>query len=206
MKTLPVLMTAVLLAAASRSSAAIVHSGPAGIVVPWTFTGVYLNVLTGATSLSEPPDFYGSPTAAWVNVAFGGVDVVSGNGLAPAVQGGDQVVNIPFNTPVDAALLFPTGPNASTTHLGPAPQQFQAGVPGLIGFRMNPTGSGDQFGWLRVTLRDDGSAGTIHDYAYETVVGLPIPAGVPEPGMVTVLVMGGGALLARRQRRGCTDA
>lgn len=196
------LLPALLLAAASSSSsAAIVYSGAVNILIPYTFSGLYLNVLTGATSTSEPGDFYGSPAAAWINMDFAGVDVVNGDGLFPMILAPDQVVNLPYNTPVDASGTFAAGPSASTTHLGGAPGQFQPSVPGFIGFRMNPSGGGEQYGWLHVSLNDDLTGGTIHSYAYESTVGAPIGAGVPEPGATATILLAAGGLLLRRRAR-----
>jgi hypothetical protein len=203
MKILHHLLPAVvLLAPAVPASAAIVYSGAVNIPVPYTFNGVYLNVVTGATSLSEPPDFYGSPSAAWINLAFAGVDVVTGDGLAPAALPSGEVVNIPYNTLIDSTGAYVSGPNASSTHLGPGPGQFTASTPGYIGFRINPSGAGDQFGWIRVSLNDDNSGGTIHGYAYETIAGLAIPAGVPEPGTTSVILLTATTLLLRRRTPG----
>lgn len=201
MKFILRLLPAALLAVATPASAAIVYGGAVNIPIPYTFNGVYLNVLTGATSLSEPPDFYGSATAAWINIDFAGVDVVNGDGLFPMITGPDQVVNIPFYTLIDGTESYAAGPGASTTHLGPGPGQFQASVPGFIGFRMNPSGSGDQFGWLYVSLNDDLTGGTIHSYAYESAVGIPIGAGVPEPGTASALLLAAAGLLVRRRSR-----
>lgn len=200
MKLLQHLLPAVLLAAAAPASATIVYSGVANIPIPYTFDGIYLNVVTGATSLTEPPDFYGSPSAAWINIAFAGVDVVTGDGLAPAAMPAGQVVNIPYNTPIDSTGAYVSGPNASSTHLGPGPGQFTASTPGYIGFRINPSGAGDQFGWLRVSLNDDSSGGIIHSYAYESLTGTAIGAGVPEPGSTAALLFTAAALLFNRRQ------
>ena len=195
------LFPAALLTAVTPASAAIVYGGTVNIPIPYTFNGVYLNVLTGATSLSEPTDFYGSPSSAWINIDFAGVDVVNGDGLFPLIAAPDQVVNIPFNTTIDGTGTYASGPNASTSHLGSSPGQFQASVPGFIGFRMNPTGGGNQFGWLRVSLNDDPSGGIIHSYAYENAIGIPIGAGVPEPGSSAAVLLATAGLLVRRRPR-----
>ena len=201
MKTILRLLPAALFTAAMPASAAVVHSGAVNVPIPFTFNGVYLNIVTGATSLSEPPDFYGSPTAAWINIDFAGVDVVNGDGLSPMLQVSDQVVNIPYSTAIDGTGTYASGPNASTNHLGSGPGQFQASVPGFIGFRMNPTGGGDQFGWIHVSLNDDSSGGTIDSYAYESSVGIPIGAGVPEPGTASAVLLAAAGLFIRKRSR-----
>ena len=199
---LRLLPVALLLAATSSASAAIVYGGLVNIPIPYTFDGIYLNVITGATTTSEPGDFYSSPSSAWIGMDFAGVDVVNGDGLSPLIVAPDQVVNLVYNTPVDSSGTFAAGPSASTSHLGPAPGQFQPSVSGFIGFRMNPSGGGDQYGWLHVSLNDDLSGGTIHSYAYESTIGMPIGAGVPEPAVVTSLLAVVGLGMCRRAGRG----
>jgi len=200
MKSILCLLPVVVLSASS-ASAAIIYSGAVNIPIPYTFSGVYLNVLTGAATTSQPGDFYGSSAAAWINIDFAGVDVVNGDGLFPLIQAPDQVVNLAYNAPVDSSGTFAAGPSASTTHLGTGPGQFQASVPGFIGFRMNPSGSGDQYGWLQVSLNDDPSGGVIHSYAYESDIGVPIGAGVPEPGTAANILVAAASLILRRRLR-----
>ena len=83
----------------------------------------------------------------------------------------------------------------SATHMGPAADQFTSGTPGYIGFVLNPD-TAPQYGWLEVTLNDDGSEGTIHRWAYSDS---PLAVGVPEPGVLSLLVIGGLAMVRRRR-------
>lgn len=201
MKSILRLLPAVLLAAVSTAPAAIVFSGTVGIPIPYTFNGVYLNVLTGQTATSQPSDFYGSPGAPWINIDFAGVDVSNGDALFPSIQNTDQVLNIPLATPIGPAGTYVTGPSASTTHLGSGAGQFVASTPGYIGFSMNPTGGGQQFGWIQVSLNDDNTGGVIHSYAYESTIAAPIAAGaIPEPGVAYALLVTAGLCLWRRKR------
>jgi hypothetical protein len=188
--------------AGSPVSAAIVYSGDVNIPIPYNFAGVYLNVVSGAVVNSQPGDFYGNPAAPWISMDFAGVDVVNGDGLFPAVTGGDQVVALPFDSPVGPLLTYVSGPSASTSHLGAGPGQITAGSPVYLGFAMNPTGGGAQYGWIEVSLNDDVTGGLVMRYAYETVIGATINAGaVPEPGTAAVVAMTGAVALLRRRRR-----
>jgi hypothetical protein len=52
---------------------------------------------------------------------------------------------------------------------------------GYLGFRFNPTGTQELYGWGHVSISDDATILTLKDWAYESS-GAPIPAGVvPEP-------------------------
>ena len=200
MKRIHLLLSFAAIAAIPSASAAIVYSGVRNIPIPYTFDGVYLNIVSGQTTTSEPLDFFGSPSSPWINLDFAGVDIVNGDGLVVIVQNADQAVNVPFGAPIDGTGSFASGPNASTTHLGGGPGQFQAETPGFIGFRMNPTGGGNQFGWIQVSLNDDSSGGTIINYAYEGTLSAPILAGVPEPASGLLAVITLGTLFNRRRR------
>ena len=84
------------------------------------------------------------------------------------------------------------------THMGPAANQFASGSQstGYIAFVLNP-GPGELYGWIQVSLSDDGSTGLIHDWAYADTL---IEVGqIPEPGSVVLLACGTLALLRRRR-------
>jgi hypothetical protein len=62
------------------------------------------------------------------------------------------------------------------------------------------------YGWIGIRILDEATAtGEVVGYAYETVPGTPIAAGVPEPGTFFTALVGGAALFAgflwRRVRR-----
>jgi len=77
--------------------------------------------------------------------------------------------------------------------------ELPEGLETYLGVRFNAgdtSGVGDHFGWIGVVR-------TGHDldafaWGYETEVGVPIAAGVPEPGMLALLAFGVAALTARR--------
>ena len=84
-------------------------------------------------------------------------------------------------------------------------QQFGGGEIGFIGFKFN-SGSGDQYGWVRIKMGNRADFWLI-DYAYADP-GEPIRAGqmssndiVPEEGSLGGLALGAAGLLAWRKRR-----
>ena len=67
-----------------------------------------------------------------------------------------------------------------------------------LGVRFN-LGLGTQYGWIGVTRT--GPALDAFAWGYETEPGVPIAAGVPEPGTLSLLVLSSTALLSRRRQR-----
>ena len=69
-----------------------------------------------------------------------------------------------------------------------------------LGFKFD-LGSGDQYGWIGVVM--DPTDHTLDPFAwgYETDPGVPIVAGVPEPGSLALLAIGAAGLSTRRRRR-----
>lgn len=74
---------------------------------------------------------------------------------------------------------------------------FTPGTPGYIAFVLNP-GAGEQYGWMRVTLTNDGTAGTIHEWAYSDAITFQV-AEIPEPSSTSLL--GGFVVLCLLRRR-----
>ena len=74
------------------------------------------------------------------------------------------------------------------------------GVEPYLGIRFD-LGGGYQHSWLGVV--HTGPELDAFAWGYETEVGVPIPAGVPEPGTLAALAVGAAALLGRRRR--CAD-
>ena len=174
---------------------------PACIPIPLTLDGIYLNLLSGATSGTQPGDWN---TAPWLNPFYGGVYFGNDDLARPIVTGVDQIVNLGAGTMIDATSNFVAGESGSTTHIGPAPNQFQLGVPGYVGFTFQPTIGGDvYYGWASLTIQNTGP-GTINSYAYENTPDLGILAGstvsLPEPSRALLLMLGLLGVVVRRRR------
>jgi hypothetical protein len=179
-----------------------VYSGVQNIAVPQTFDGVYLNIQTGATALTEPATWN---TAPWLNPFFGGVGIANSPLLQPIITGTDQIVNIAPGGIIGFGGNFGPAPSGSSTHVGPAANQFQPGVTGYIGYRFQLPGGGgsDYFGWMGVQVNNTG-AGTIIDWAYQNTAGQPVAAGsisaVPEPVTTAIGLALCGVCVMRRRR------
>lgn len=226
---------ALCLASAGWSSAAVTYVDPPDIIIPFTFEGIYLDIVTGdeggsTQSGSADNDSYTvsySEPANWdVNFFVGGAGIVhsstfnvyreDGSDNLSAIHNAliDEVVDGGAITPgsgtgTSVPLITPSIGGSGTgdsggldgtpdpTHMGAtAGDQFESGTVGYIAFVLDP-GPSEQYGWIRVTLFDDGSTGLIHDWAYSDT---PLAVGViPEPSSLVLLVAGAMALLRRRR-------
>jgi hypothetical protein len=208
MEKLFLLLGTFLLAVTARGS--VIFFGSANIVIPDSHTGIFLNPLTGETTLAAPS----SGATPWINPFSGGMYISTDTLLLPVIVGSSgsegevQIFNVPFGTLIDSSLTFaPPGPVGSVSHMGTDPSQFQANTPGYLGFRMQPGPTADLcYGWLEVSFNDTG-AGIIHRYAYESTPNQGIAAGlflpsspVPEPGRGMLLMAGLAGMILRRRR------
>ena len=228
---------ALCLASGGWSSAAVTYVDPDDILIPFTFGGVYLDIVTGATdgsteggsadadsytvSYSEP-----APGTWDVNFFFGGAGIMHSSTLNVYREDGSDNLSAIHNALIDevvdgGAITSGSGTGTSVplttasiggsgtgdsggldgtpdpTHMGAtAGDQFESGTVGYIAFVLDP-GASEQYGWIRVTLSDDGSTGLIHDWAYSDVA---IEVGqIPEPGSVALLGVGVLGLMRRRR-------
>ncbi|MBL9129608.1 MAG: PEP-CTERM sorting domain-containing protein [Verrucomicrobiaceae bacterium] len=188
----------------SSTHAAIIYSGLQNVAIPFNADGVYVNVVTNATSTSEPGNF---ATAPWINPFWGGTKIASTDILRPSVISGtafeEQVLNRAYGDLLLPTDYFAADYNGSETHIGPALNQFQIAMPGYIGFSFELAGD-NYYGWARMTAAS-GSAGTLHDWAYNNVANEGIVIGqlvvaVPEPSRTVLLLSGLLGVLFRRRR------
>lgn len=165
---------------------------------------------------------YSEPASWDVNLFFGGIGIAYSETFQPfvdsTVSNRSQILNVAYGTViedeaaartlgVEAASFGGSGrPNngAGSSHFDiptlnsdPAYSAFTPGEQGYIAFVLNP-GAEQLYGWMRVTLTNDGTPGTIHDWAISSDEGFTVGM-IPEP--TTALLGGIGMLLLLRRRR-----
>jgi hypothetical protein len=187
------------LVVASVASGAVVYSGVQNLNVPVNSDGLYLNVVSGITSGTQPGTF---DTAPWFNPFFGGEDIAVGVLSQLVLTGGGNVVNLGAGTLIDSSSDFGAGGFGASAIIGPALANFQLTTPGLVGIAFKQTVGGPvHYGWIRLTINNVSPGGTIVDWAYENTPGAPMYAGaVPEPNRVLLLGLGFAGLIGRRRR------
>lgn len=183
---------------AAQADAAIVASGPVSIVIPDNIDGIYMNVVTGAASVTAGAapgwdinpysavagqfNLWGPTTTTW----FPSDGVVGGN------------YNLAAGTSIGGASTAFFRPGGS---LNVGAQFALNSSDNLFGFRFtNEAGSTVHFGWMRLAVGATAADRTIVEYAYEGVAETAIPAGaVPAPGALALL--GAAGMLGARRRR-----
>jgi hypothetical protein len=195
------------LALSAGLQAAVVSSGVQNIVIPSNFDGIYLDF----TDFNDPTVFSTSttePTDWDINFFFGGAAVATSDTFQPATVGAATnaaVLALSSSDVVSGSSDFPPSFSGSTGHMGIGSQQWSNGATAYLGFRLQPDSFGTQpaqviYGFMEVTLQDDGNPGTIHSWSWDTS-GASVM--VPEPGTTTLatLVVAGLALRRRRNPR-----
>lgn len=169
---LPGLMIAML----ASSSADVIYSNLQDISIPANFAGVYVDLQTGNWNTN-----INSPQTGWdVNPFYGGSVIWNSPSFQPVRIGTgemDAVVNLSAGTLVNSSSTYstfvqgvggenPGGPGygLSETHMGNGTGQFVSGQEGYLGFRLN----GNQYGWMRVVLTNNGSGALIKEWAYDS--------------------------------------
>ena len=190
---------AVAAAAAPGAKAAVVYSGPVSISVPQTLDGVYLDLVTGATSTSAStlPGYdinpYGSADLSFYE---GG----SGDGIVGTTSGG-ATAETPFLSTVslNSGFLFNVVSGTAFDKIG---TEFAG-----IEFTNDTTGA-TNYGWVEFTTTSTtGFPATIVGYAYDNTGGSIVvgqTTSVPEPGTTAAMGLGAlslGAVGLRRWRK-----
>ena len=90
-----------------------------------------------------------------------------------------------------------SGVATSGNHMGANDDQFTSGSKGYLAFVLDPGTANEQYGWIELTLTNDGSPGIIHSWAYSPD---PIEVGkIPEPSVGLLALLGGLFLCSRRR-------
>lgn len=191
---------AFLFACAGTGHGAVIYSGIRDAVIPANDTGIYVNPLSGVVSTAMPAD---ADSGAWVNLFFGGTAIGTTVSIEPVIMSlatgnGDGLVRRLYQADqIGTGLTYASGMNGSENHTGGALGQFQANLPGYLGFRVNLAGGETLYGWIRITVNDLG-IGTLHDWAIESTNNVGII--VPEFGAPLLALLGALPLLLNRRR------
>ena len=168
----------VLLGGSGEAPAATIYSNLQDIAIPTGFTGVYLDLDTGATA--------GSAFTGWdINPFFGGTGIGNSAAFQPARVAGtnlDAIIKLNAGNLISGSLTFSTGiggsGNTGHEHIGAGAQQFQVGTEGYLGFKFTKNdASGPYYGWMRVVLANNTAGALIKDWGYDNVSGGAIVAG-----------------------------
>lgn len=183
---------------AAGAQAAIVWSGIVNINVPSSSSGVYLNVVNGATGASS--SLSGWDLNPWSSSALNFFSsTTSGQTVATGMMGSGTVANnLAAGTLISGASTFTTNVGTQTTtglNLNSSNN--------LFGFKFwDETAGAFRYGWVRVSLgaTAGGQPRSIVEYAYENT-GAGIQAGaVPGPAGLAALAMGAVGIRSRRRK------
>jgi hypothetical protein len=187
-----------IVASAPEASAAIVYSGPISLTVPATTAGLYLNVLTGASS-ALPLAVPGWDLNPYSSTGFSFFNPGSpANSHGVLTVGG--VALIPVGTFVDSSGIFTSGGFTSQVTLN-SPNNY-------IGFRFyNESTTAIHYGWAQFLFGATVQNRSFIGYAFDDVPGAGITIGatgisaIPEPSSsMGVLALGAAGLLIRSRK------
>lgn len=162
---------------------------------------------------------YSEPASWDVNFFFGGIGIAYSDTFQPfvddSVTNRSQILNVMPGTVISAVTAARTlgtasfggsgtsNQSAGTSHFDAptidnnAYSSFTPGNESYFALVLNP-GAAQLYGWMRVTLTNDGTPGTIHDWALSSDGNFTVSM-VPEP---SIALLGGiGMLLMLRRRR-----
>lgn len=162
----------------------------------WAVLSAYIPLDVMLPAGAQPGDPLA--TSAFEQYATPGASFLRSNTGASDLQVGGPYGNDVVG--VDAGELIPSGfawASRGYTYYPGYGSQLAEGQPTYLGVRFD-LGSGDHYGWIGVVR----TATELDAFAwgYETEAGVPIPAGIPEPGTLAALALGAAAVLAGRRR------
>ena len=172
------------------AKAAVVYSGPVSIAVPNTFGGIYLDLVTDASSTSPISGYDVNPYGS------GGLSFYLPSGSGGVTQDGTNLTVLSSFDYIGPLSTFLTGI--------PADPGFRAGeTSGYLGLEfLNETTGATDYGWVRInTTGTTGFPATITGFAYDNTGAAIFAGAVPEPGTSAALTFGALALGAAGVRR-----
>ena len=198
--------SAISLLSVAPLSAAVIFVDIPDIVIPSDFDGIYLDF----EDFTDPGSFTTATMepADWdVNFFFGGAAIANSDTLQPVTAASatlSEVIGLAPSDTVSGSLNYPTSSSGSTGHMGTGAQQFDNGEAGFIGFRIEPESFAPEsqpattiYGYMKVTLQDDGTVGAIHTVAWDPTGAVVV---IPEPSSAVLSLLALAAGITRRRR------
>jgi MYXO-CTERM domain-containing protein len=186
------------------ANAAIVYSGVINFACAIDIDGTYINVETAQLSNGPGSGVPGWDVNPYRSTTGSGMNFFSptGGGMVSAASGVGSALNLAGGASIGSTSNFSS--STATIAFGAAAGQWQYGANNLVGFRFVSSAGTTHYGWMRFLMGSQPASGnlvtrTVVDFAYESVAGASIGAGVvPAPGAIALLGLAG---LAGRRRR-----
>jgi MYXO-CTERM domain-containing protein len=186
------------------ANAAIVYSGVLNFACAIDIDGTYINVETAQLSNGPGAGVPGWDVNPYRSTTGSGMNFFSptGGGMVSAASGVGSALNLAGGASIGSTSNFSS--STATIAFGAAAGQWQYGANNLVGFRFVSSAGTTHYGWMRFLMGSQPASGnlvtrTVVDFAYESVAGASIGAGVvPAPGAIALLGLAG---LAGRRRR-----
>ncbi len=129
---------------------------------------MFINVTAFQNGTSASPNWD-------LNPFFGGLGIANAPGFQPVRIGTgneDSIFALGLGSSIGGTSTFSTGWGGSgaeddSGHLGPGASQFSSGQIGYMGFKLIRDDSVN-YGWMRLILTQNGDAGSILDWAYDS--------------------------------------
>ena len=189
---------------AASANAAIVYSGVVNFSCAIDIDGTYINVETAQLTNGPGAGVPGWDVNPYRSSSGSGMNFFSptGGGMVSAVAATGPALNLASGALIGSTSNFSS--STSTIPFGSGAGQWQYGANNLVGFRFVSSAGTTHYGWMRFLMGSQPATGnlvtrTVVDFAYESVAGGSIAAGVPAPGALALLGVAG--LAGTRRRR-----